>query len=105
ADQRGPAVGESRDAVSGAAEARTGRLDRIRVGDVGEQSTRALLSPHASGPPAFAGRGAGLGADGGDHRAVLLAESGGSAMRALRRFVKRLTSFATSRRDEARLRE
>ena len=38
----------------------------------------------------------GLGTDGGHHRAVLCCESGRSEMRTLRRFFKRLTSWATA---------
>src|SRR5271167_3725703 len=45
-----------------------------------------------------------MGTDGRHHRAVLCRESGGSEMRTLSRFVKRLGSWARTRRDEERLR-
>ena len=50
-------------------------------------------------------RNPGLGADGGAHRPLLRREGGGSAVRALRRFLIRLTTSATRRRDDERLRE
>src|SRR5262249_33106354 len=52
-----------------------------------------------------AGRGARVGTDSGADRTVLRGESGGSAMRALRRWMKRLAALATTGRDDARLRE
>ena len=51
------------------------------------------------------GRDPGLGANGSHHRPILRGESGGSEMRDLRRFLKRLATTATRRQDEERLRE
>src|ERR1700722_15318892 len=45
-----------------------------------------------------------MGRDGGHYRTILCLESGGSEMRTLKRFFKRLSSWATARRDEERLR-
>src|SRR4029077_7487198 len=51
-----------------------------------------------------AGRGARVGTDGGDHRMILCRKGGGPGMRSLRRFFRRLVSWATTQRDEERLR-
>ena len=58
-----------------------------------------------AGTKAAAGRDPGLGANGGDHRAILRGEGGGFDMRFLRRFLARLKNFATGRQDDKRLRE
>src|SRR5207247_479893 len=46
----------------------------------------------------------GVGTDGSYHRAILCGESRGSEMRTLKRFFRRLRSWATTRKDEERLR-
>src|SRR5205807_4707300 len=51
----------------------------------------------------IAGRVARLGTDRGHHRSILCFESSRSEMRTLRRFFKRLSSWATTRHDEQRL--
>src|SRR5207244_175902 len=44
-----------------------------------------------------------LGTDGGNHRAILCSQGGRSEMRSLRRFFRRLISWAAAQRDEERL--
>src|SRR3989442_4222813 len=52
----------------------------------------------------IAGRVQRLGTDGGHHGAILCSEGGRSKMRPLRRFLKRLSSWARTQQDEERLR-
>src|SRR5207244_10573375 len=52
----------------------------------------------------IAGRVPRLGTDGGHHGAILCSEGGRSKMRPLRRFLKRLSSWARTQQDEERLR-
>src|SRR5262245_49620986 len=74
------------------------------MGRVGEQSQGALLSSDPAGPQAAPVRNPKLGTDGGDHRTLLRGESAGRGVKTGRRLVRRLTSWATSARDEERLR-
>ena len=90
--------------ISGPAEAGAGRFGRVRLGRFRKQSQSALLPADARRTQATAGRDAELGTDGGDHCAILRGESGRSRMKTLRRFFKRLSSWATARKDEERLR-
>ena len=104
ADQRGSADRQSGDSLPGAAQAGAGRVYRVRMGSVREQPQGALLSADTARPQAIAGRSPELGTDGGDHRAILRRESAGPEMKTLRRLFQRLTSWATSARDEELLR-
>src|SRR5262249_3208033 len=79
-------------------------IDCFGLGCLGKQSQSALLPADSRGTQATAGRDAELGADGGDHCAILRGESGGSRMKALRRILNRLSWWATARQDEERLR-
>src|SRR5206468_3859603 len=105
ADQRRLARSESGHAVSRPAEAGTGGRHRIRVELLGKQPPRALLSAHAGGTQTTRSRKTRLGADSGDHRALLRSESEGAGMRALYRLFTRLFNFTTRRRDDERFRE
>ena len=64
-----------------------------RMGRIGKQPPRPLLSPYRGRPQAAAGRDPRLGANRGDHRALLRGQSGGSAMKFLRRFFMRLSNL------------
>ena len=56
ADERRPAVGESRNLVPDALEARAGRLHHVEVGSLRERPPRALLPADACGPEAARAR-------------------------------------------------
>src|SRR5688572_24294687 len=74
------------------------------MGSLREQPQGPLLPVDQAGEKAAAGGSPLLGTDGGDHGAILRGETGGPAMKALRRFFRRLTSWTTSARDEEFLR-
>src|SRR5262249_24900436 len=90
--------------ISGPTETGAGRLDCVRMGRFRKQSACALLPADTRWMQATAGEGAKLGTDGSDYCSILRGESGRSRMRTLRRFFRRLSSRATARRDEERLR-
>src|SRR5271168_2299504 len=73
------------------------------MGRLREQSQGAILSVDTRGAQTIASRGARLGTDRGHHGTILCFESGRSEMKTLRRFFKRLTSWATTQQDEERL--
>src|SRR5579864_3399048 len=73
------------------------------MGRLGEQSQGTILSVDTRRAQTIAGRVARLGTDGGHHGTILCFETGRSEMRTLRRFFKRLTSWATTQQDEERL--
>src|SRR5277367_5782169 len=79
------------------------RARSLRKGHVGKESPGAFLPADRGGAQAIAGGGPGLGANRGHHRALLQSESGGSVMRFLRRFLIRLSNFATQRSADQRL--
>src|SRR5277367_4926394 len=81
------------------------RARSLRKGHVGKESPGAFLPADRGGAQAIAGGGPGLGANRGHHRALLQSESGGSVMRFLRRFLIRLSNFATQRSADQRLQE
>src|SRR5262249_11242658 len=62
------------------------------------------LPADASRAQTIAGRDPRLGTDRSHHGAIFCGESGGLAVKALRRFLKRLTSWTRREGDEARLR-
>src|SRR4029453_3890330 len=74
------------------------------MGRVRQKPQGALLSADPTRTEATAGRSPELGADDGDHRAILRRERRGSEMKTVRRLFKRVTSWATSARDEDMLR-
>src|SRR6202041_2137483 len=71
----------------------------------GKEPPGAFLPTDRGRPQATAGGGPGLGANRGDHRALLQSEGGGPGMKFIRRFFIRLSNFATGRRADQRLRE
>src|SRR6266478_1924113 len=73
------------------------------MGRLGEQSQGAILSVDTRRAQTIAGRVPRLGTDGGHHGAILCSKSGRSEMRPLRRFLKRLSSWARTQQDEDRL--
>src|SRR6185436_49344 len=92
ADERRSAGGQLRHALSGSAQARAGRLYRVGMGRLGEQPQGQVLHAHARGPETARKAGAGVGADDGDHRAVLRFRRG-TLMRAMRATLVRLASI------------
>src|SRR3984957_17476933 len=105
ANQRRPAGGESRHALSAAAEAGARRLDCFAMGRLGKQPTGPLLPNYRGRPEATADGNQRLGADRANHRAFLQGQSGGSPVKFLRRFLIRLSNFATRCSADQRLRE
>src|SRR4029453_10810858 len=103
ADQRRSAQREPGHPLPGAAQAGTGRLDRLGVGPVREQPEGALLSADPGGAKAAARRDRGLEPDRRDHRPILRGEGGRSAMRPLRRWLRRLSAGTTRRAAQERL--
>src|SRR5580704_544991 len=75
------------------------------MGRIGQQPPRPLLSPYRDGPQTAADRNKRLGANRSNHRALLQRQSGGIAVKFLRRFFIRLSNFASGRRADQRLRE
>src|ERR1051325_7942785 len=73
------------------------------MGLLREQPEGALLSTNSQRAQTIAGGDPKLGTDGRDHRAILRGQGSGSEMRTLRRFLKRLTWWATRQQDEERL--
>src|SRR5437762_9961527 len=74
------------------------------MGRLREQSQGALLPADTRRTQTTAGRDPRLGKDGGHHWAILCGEGSRFQMRTLRRFFKRLSSWATTQQDEERLR-
>src|SRR5687767_8843190 len=74
------------------------------MGRVREQPQGALLSADTARAQGIAGHGPELGTDDGDHRTILCCESADTQVKAVRRLFRRLTSWATSARDEDILR-
>src|SRR5258708_21633664 len=75
------------------------------MGFLREQPKGAVLPVDSRRAETIEGRGQALGAYGSHHRAVLCCQSGTAEMRSLRRFLRRLVSWTTTRQDEERLRE
>src|SRR5580704_9531537 len=75
------------------------------MGRIGKQPPGTLLSPYRSRPQAAAGRDPGLGANRGNHHTLFQCQSGGSRMKFLRRFLIRLSNFATRRSADQRLQD
>src|SRR5438034_820935 len=74
------------------------------MGRLREQPQGALLPADTRRTQTTAGRDPRLGKDGGHHWAILCSEGSRFEMRTLRRFFRRLSSRATTRQDEERLR-
>src|SRR5947208_15210962 len=74
------------------------------MGRLREQPPGALLPADTRRTQTTAGRDPRLGKDSGHHRSILCGEGGRFEMRTLRRFFRRLSSWATTRQDEERLR-
>src|SRR6185312_2901203 len=104
-DQRRPALGEPGHSLPLALETGAGRLHRLRLGSIGEQSPGTLLPPDQGRKAAVAKRSAGMAANDRDHRPVSHCQGRGSAMKALRRFWIRVCNFVARRSGEQRLRE
>src|SRR5580692_10982995 len=75
------------------------------MGRVGQQPPGPLLSHHRGRPEATADGNQRLGANRPNHRALFQSQSGGIAVKFLRRFCIRLSNFATGHRSDQRLRE
>src|ERR1700722_1351736 len=105
ADQRRHSGPESGHSLSPAAQARARRFDRLAMGRVGQQPPGPLLSHYRPRPEAAPDGNQRLGANRPNHRALFQRQSGGIAVKFLRRFFIRLSNLAAGRRADQRLRE
>src|SRR5262249_48976762 len=81
-----------------------GRIYRLCMGSVGEQSQGQVLQAHAIGPEATKEGNAGVGADDRDPRAIPLSQ-GGLGMKRLRVWILRLAGLFSGERRERELAE
>src|ERR1700761_3678348 len=75
------------------------------MGRIGQQSPSTLLSTYAGRPQAAPGRDPRLGTNRGDHCTLFQCQGGGLTVKFLRRFLIRLSNFATKRSADQRLQE